>query len=467
VTRPTIRVELNFGAAPYSPGALVLDTGRLDVNVLDGVPAAPLVLDSPTQGQLDTNALAGDAFGEGFWTDLADFCESLSIRSGRKRSLESFAAARLTATLDNSDRRFDPTNLDGPYVVGALTAIVPMRPVRVVAEWAGAAYPLAFAYADSWGITWQDPAVSTTVLSCTDAFKVLADFDPLEVAPVGAGEDSGARVARILDNAGWSSAARDIDAGNSTLQATNLSANALGELKLTADSELGELYIAPDGKVTFRSRSARTSAPRSMNSQATFGDGAGLSLGLGLLTEDGHELSVEPDPGDEIGYADLAIAYDDEVIRNRANIARVGGTTQTAIDADSIARNQTHTHTRTDLLLQSDSDSDGYARTIVARHKDNELRFDALVLEPDGDDEVWPLALGLSFGDRVTIVRRPPGGGATIQRECFIEGKDIDLPAVGKWRFTFHLSDASRLGGLVLDNATRGTLDTAANALTF
>jgi hypothetical protein len=425
VIRPTIRVELNFGTGTFAPPALVLDTGRLDVNPLELTGSNWMVLDS---GVLDTNRLAGDALGEGYWTDISDFCEALSIRSGRKRSLEQFAAARLDATLDNSDRRFDPTNLAGPYVVGANSAIVPMRPLRVVAEWQGTTYPLAYGYADRWGITWQDPAVSTTVLVATDAFKVLSDFDPLEVAPVGAGEDSGARVNRILDNAGWSATARDIAPGNSTLQATNLSANALTELKLVADSELGQLYVAPDGRVTFANRNTRVSAARSLNVQATFGDDAG-----------------------ELPYADLAIAFDDELIRNRANIARVGGTTQTASDADSIARNLTHTHNRTDLLLQTDTDADGYARTIVAAYADCELRFDALVLEPDDDDALWPVALGLRFGDRVRIRRRPPGGGDLIERECFIEGKDFDLSARGKWRFVFALSDASHTGGFILD----------------
>lgn len=471
MTRPTIRLELNFGTGAYSPPAFVLDTGRLDVNPLEvGSTASWLILDSPTLGQLDQERLAADSLGEGFWTDLASFAESISIRSGRKRTLESFSAARLTATLDNSDRRFDPTNLDGPYVVGTNSAIVPMRPVRALADYDGITYPLAYGYTDGWDITWDDPAMSTTVLSATDAFKVLSDFDPLEVAPVGAGEDSGARINRVLDNAGWSSTARDIDAGNSTLQATNLSSNALTELKLVADSELGQLYAAPDGRITFDNRSARASGVRSLNPQALFGDAGTIMLtgypyGLGSygagLYGGGSDTTVE------LPYADLSIAFDDELIRNRANIARVGGTTQSASDADSIARNLTHTHTRTDLLLESDTESADYARTIVARHKDNELRFDSLVLEPDDDDALWPVALGLRFGDRITVRRRPPGGGALIERSCFVEGKDIDLPARGKWRFTFALSDAANTGGLVLDHATRGALDTSANYLSF
>jgi hypothetical protein len=61
----------------------------------------------------------------------------------------------------------------------------------------------------------------------------------------------------------------------------------------------------------------------------------------------------------------------------------------------------------------------------------------------------------------VTIVRRPPGGGAVIQRECFIEGKDVDLPAVGKWRFTFALSDAASAADdvLIWDHPIQGLWD--------
>lgn len=464
MARPRIRVELNFGSGPYAPGELVWDEGNWDVAVWAGAGAAlpSLIWDHPTQGTWDNNAWAGDAMGEGFWTDLSDFAEAVSIRSGRRRALESFAATRLTVRLDNSDRRFDPTNLNGPYVVGPYSAIVPGRPVRVVAEWGGRDWPLAFVTADGWPVTWSHE-VSTTTLGGTDAFKVLAGFDPLEVSPVGAGERSGARINRILDNAGWS-AARDIDEGDSTLQATNLSANALSELKLTADSELGEVYVAPDGKITFRERTYRIDGDRSSTVQFTFGDG-GTSTIVGTPYGEGGYGEGPYGGGTyttvELPYADLVAAYDDETIRNRADIARVGGTVQTAIDGEAIARytlGVPATHTRTDLVLQTDTDAANYARTIVARHAVGELRFDSMTLLPDGDDALWPVVLGLRFGDRLLIRRRPPGGGL-IERECFVEGVDHDIDARGAWRTVVALSDARHTQSLVWDHPTRGMWD--------
>lgn len=412
-----------------------------------GVVGSHLVLNDATLGLLDTGRLAAAGDDAGYWTDISTgYGSRVSIRRGRTRALEKFDAGRLTAVLDNADRRFDPTNTASPYIVGGVSAVQPMRGVRVRAEYAGVSYPLFSGFADAWDIGWSDPAVSDCTLTATDGFKVLADFDPLEVSPVGAGEDSGARVSRLLDNASWPAADRAIDTGDSTLQATNLSANTLSELILTADSERGQVFVNAEGNVTFKRRSARSEETVSITVQATFGDA---------------------DDGVELPYADLTISYDDELIRNRASVARVGGTAQVVSDATSIARYLTHTFTRTDLLFETDDESLQYGTAIVRSWSSGELRFDRMVLEPDDDDRLWPYALGLDFGHRIKIRRRPPGGGSMIERECFIEGVTHDKTATGKWRTSFDLSQASATTGLVLDHATRGTLDTAANSLTY
>lgn len=440
--RPRLFVELNYGVGTASPDALALDTGRLNINVAGPASSGSgFVLNS---GILDTDTLAASASSPGYWTDLAEFCSRLSVHRGRSRSLESYFAGSMSADLENSDRRFDPTNTEGPYVVGGVSAIQPMRPIRIRAEHDGRSYSMFSGFVDAWDIDWRRGAPPDVEVSATDAFKVLADFDPLEVAPVGAGETSGARVNRVLDNAGWSAEARAIDAGNSTVQATTLARNALTELKLVADTERGQLFVDPEGKVTFRRRQSRIVDSPSAVRQALFGDG----------------------DGDELTYVSLAVAFDDELIRNKANVSRVGGTMQTAVDADSIARYLTHTFTRTDLIMETDTEAADYARSVVAENATGELRFDSLTLEPDPDPELWPYVLGLDIGHRVTIRRRPPGGGELIERECFIESVSHDVPADGKWRTVFALSDATGRG-LVLDHATRGTLDTATNSLTY
>src|SRR5690606_26545431 len=89
-----------------------------------------------------------------------------------------YEAGTASITLDNHDRRFDPTNLDGPYVSGGQTEVEPMREMRISAsyqrqgEWLS--YELFHGYVDSWDVEFEQ-LDSRVTLSCTDAFKVLGN----------------------------------------------------------------------------------------------------------------------------------------------------------------------------------------------------------------------------------------------------------------------------------------------------
>jgi hypothetical protein len=69
----------------------------------------------------------------------------------------------------------------------------------------------------------------------------------------------------------------------------------------------------------------------------------------------------------------------------------------------------------------------------------------------------------LGMGARVTVVKTWPGG-STIERDCFIEGFEIDIApfADGAWTVTLYLSDAEAwpTPGLELNDATDGKLNT-------
>src|SRR5882724_13173414 len=85
-------------------------------------PAAPglssgvLILDDPVAGHLDTGTLA-DA---DTWTDIsAPLAQSLTITRSSTREqgpVITYEGGTATAVLDNSDARFTPENLAGPYV---------------------------------------------------------------------------------------------------------------------------------------------------------------------------------------------------------------------------------------------------------------------------------------------------------------------------------------------------------------
>jgi hypothetical protein len=206
------------------------------------------------------------------------------------------------------------------------------------------------------------------------------------------------------------------------VQGTTLDGDAWTELLLVQDTEIGEVYIDPAGRVVFRGRHGAIEDTRSNTPQAVFGS--------------------RPDLG-ELYYASVTPAYDDTTIRNLVRIARVGGTRQTASDAASRTHYLTWTHDRTDLLLTTDSESLGYAQWVLYLSKAPEQRFEQVTVNPHARPvSLFPQALGRAFGDRVTVVRRPPGG-STETRDVFIRGTSHDYGGTNRWRTTWALQPAA------------------------
>lgn len=418
---PTVRIEAAF--------------------TVDGAFGTALVLDNPTTGVLNTATLS-----EEVWTDITAYAQSVDVRRGASRAespILRFEAGVMTITLDNSDRRFDPSNTAGPYVtLGGISQVTPMRQVRVLADYMGLTYPIFTGYADSWDISYDEPSVSWCVLTATDATKVLTSNDRAAVSTaVGEGEYAGQRVHRILNSAGWSPGLRDVDAGKSTLQATTLDGSAWDELQKVQDAEIGHVYVDGWGYVVFRDRLANMTDVGSTTVQAAFGDGVG-----------------------ELPFVDHTIEYDDQGLVNVARAAIAGGIMQSAEDVASQAQYLTHTFERSDLLLQTDTDAANYAAFILYQSKDPELRFTQLTVAGNDDEALWPHMLGRQFGDLITLTRRPPGGGPVTTRRCFIVGVTHSIPGPNEWRTTWTLQSATKWTFLTLDDATLGVLGSNAMA---
>lgn len=420
---PTIRVEAAF--------------------TVGGAFGTALVLDNATTGKLNTGTLSAEV-----WTDITAYATAFSTRRGASRAegpILRFEAGTCSITLDNADRRFDPTNLSGPYVSAGKTQVTPMRAVRITAAYNGTTYSIFRGYADSWDISYDEPAMSTCVLTATDATKVLSDVDRVALgSAVGAGELSGARVNRVLNSVSWPMGAdfRTIAAGDSALQGTTLDRSAWEELLKVQDSEIGQIYIDAAGRVVFRNRHANMEDARSATIQGAFGDGVG-----------------------ELPFDDAQIVYDDDGLANVVRIANVGGVQQTAEDVASQREYLTHGHERTDLLMQTDAEAADYAAFILHQSKEPELRFTSLSIKPNDDqDALFPQVLGRDFGDRVRLTRRPPGGG-TVTRDSFVVGVTHEVSGPNEWRTTWALQSATRWAFVTLDHSTLGVLDS--NALAY
>lgn len=390
------------------------------------------------------------------WTDVTSWLKlPLATNRGSARiqsPIIRYNAGTATVRLNNSDRRFDPTDLSGPYVSGGRTQVQPMRPLRIRATWSAVTYPLFRGFADQWDVSWlanpggSSQGYSLTVVSATDGFKVLANKrrrptlmlinGQWTTLTYGEGENAGARVTRILSSALWSATDRVIATGNSPMQATSLSGDALSELQNVADSEVGELYIDGAGKVVFRNRQAIHTEARSTTVQATFGN-----------------------PSTSIAAFETKLSTDDATLWNEVIAAREGGDPQDSHDFTSQTEYLSRTFQGPTLKLQTDGEALSWAQWIVYLSKDPETRFDQIKIHCHANPSVlFPAVLAREIGDRIQIVRRPPGGGSDIVRDSFIRGITHEV-STEKWITTFQLQSARNFGSFfTLDDAVLGVL---------
>ena len=228
------------------------------------------------------------------------------------------------------------------------------------------------------------------------------------------------------------------------MQATTFGDTALNLLQLTADSEIGELYIDGSGFVTFRERQALLTDTRSTASQATFGD-------------DGVNLP----------YSGVSRNDDDTTLANDVQITAAGSSAlQEAQNAASIAKYLfPRSYARSDVLLTSDAEARTYAQWVLWISRNEADRFDTLTVTPLRDARLWPQVLGREIGDRITIIRTPPGM-ATITKDMFIQGitHTVDYSSF-TWQTQWDLDDATRYTGfLILDDTTKGKLSSGNRA---
>lgn len=404
----------------------------------------------PVRGQVGVTPV-GDGTA---WTRIdPGLIRSWSARSGATKGDDPtlrYDAATGSVILHDPDRRFDMENLLGPYVVGGRSQVEPMVRVRLRAVWAGITYAMIVGYADDFDVQYEGNFWTYVTVPFTDASVIFAANDRDLSAPVGGGETSGARLNRILDVGGWPASDRNIATGDTVLQATELSGNQMTEMQLVQDTEMGDLFIDGQGWVTFRNRLAMLTDPRSTTSQAVFGDDPA-----------GYAISGE------LPYADAKPSSPGDSIVNDVTVSRAGGTEQRAEDVVSKARYLKKTHTRNDLLMTTDAAALQAAQAILYQFATPRPRFGRLEFRtpaPQVESVVWPAVLARRFGDRITIRRRPKGGGDVIERDCFVRGWEHASDGA-EWTSAFVLQSADRFSFFVVGDPLLGRVGLNAVAL--
>lgn len=258
---------------------------------------------------------------------------------------------------------------------------------------------------------------------------------------------AGVRLGATLDVLGWSAFDRDLDTGQSTLQAGDSSlalTKGLDYMQKVEETDAGMLFMSADRKVTFRDRSKPLVAPGS-TSKATFGDGTG-------------EIPYEPAPSMWLGDDD---AY------GEATTSRKGGATMRAFDQTALDNYEGGTISHTDLLLLTDNESADRSNWELSTRKTPQVRVGTLRIHCTANPAlIFPTLFGLTFGDRVTVKRRPPPLTSQVwSADMIVEGITFEEPDDGDWWAELAVTAANPfvgsywiLGTGLLGTSTRLTL---------
>lgn len=216
------------------------------------------------------------------------------------------------------------------------------------------------------------------------------------------GDTSGARLARLLDLAGWPTADRDIDTGTVTLEGVTenqWASTVLDTTRLIEASEAGAFYQEPDYTMRFRDRYDHLTSSRSTTSQYTFSD---------------------EDTTGVYRYEDLSFPEQSTYLYNRVKVAWLGGEVVVS-DAASIAAYGPREHSET-TILPTAAQARARAEWTLDHYSEPVLRIDSIILNPGADPRLWLPCLDLRIGDRVTVRKHPQEVGDPIEAEVIVEG---------------------------------------------
>jgi hypothetical protein len=346
------------------------------------------VLNDTTRGLLDSSfVLGGDVL-----VDVTEYVQSVSINRGKSREQNTFTAGNASVVLHNDSRIFDPFYTSSPY----FSQILPRKEIVIqtngIRQFSG--------YIDDWDLTYELGGKSYASVSAIDGFLQLSST---QLAPfTNTVQLSGERVVAIINRpeVAWPVALRDIDTGQSTLQADVISdnPNALGYLQLVEQSEIGSLFMAKDGKLTFRDR---TNYPPTIDT---------------LIFADDEQAN-------SIGYNNIEVVYGSENLSNRVVVTREGGTPQQADSLESQSIYGVQSLSLDGLLLNSDADALTFADYLVGRNDNPELRFANVSVQLEGKDiEQVSKILAAEINDVYKVVFTPNNLGDPIEQYGIVTG---------------------------------------------
>jgi hypothetical protein len=313
-----------------------------------------------------------------------------------------------------------------------------MRKIAITATYLGVTYPIFAGYITNYNTTtpkFTGDLVYTTI-SAVDGFRLFQNAQFFGVVGATAGETTGTRVGKILDTISFPASMRDIDTGQTTVQADPATQRtALAALQTVATTEYGAVYMDGSGDVVFQDRQLTTSSVAATP-------------------------VVFNDTGTEISYFDVKWVLDDSQIYNKATVTREGGSVQTVINQDSIDKYFTHSYNQSGLLMETDAEALQYAQAFVASRQETAIRVDELTLDLQQDNYTAGTIAGLDldFFDPITITTSQPNS-TTLTKTVQVFNITHQIRP-DSWKVRFGTAEPI-IDGFILDSAVSGILDTS------
>ena len=404
---PVINAVINFSTGPSFAQSLILGSGILGTNIL-GDSASIIVDVSNRVNRIETNR-------------------------GRTALSDQFQTGSLSLTIIDQNGDFNPQNVSGPYY----NLLTPMKKVQITATYGSVTYPIFSGFITSYVTRYPDESsadLATTTIEAVDAFRLVQLAQISTVTDSGAGQLSGTRINKILDEIDWPATMRDVDAGLTTMQADpGTNRTALQALSTVALSEYGALYVDATGSFVFQDR----------------------SVTAGSI---GGTPTVFADNGTGIEYYDASWILNDVLVFNKATITRAGGTAQVALNQASIDKYFLHSYFQDNLLMQTDAVALDYAQAYVASRAETSIRVDAIVLDlytPNYNTGIIA-ALDLDFFDPIKVITTQPGG-SLLEKTLQIFGVKMNV-SPNSWKVQFTTLEPV-IDSFILNDTIYGTLD--------
>jgi len=339
-------------------------------------------------------------------------------------------AGQATIRIYDQNGDWNPDNPSSPYA----SKLIPNRKVRISALYGNTTYYLFSGYTSAYNYSYpKDQELGYVDIQATDAFRLFNLSNVSTIAGATAGETTGARIGDILNQISWPATMRTLDAGDTTVQADPGTARtALQALKNCEFSEQGAFYMSVEGQAVFKSRS-------------------------NLQKMAGGTQTYFSNAGDGIGYFNITTALDDKLVINQANITRVGGTTQSASDATSVATYFPHSINQPNLVVQTDAEALNIAQAYVATRKDTTLRIDNLTLDLTTPDYSAGITAALSLDYfNVVKIKNVAQDSTYIEKTLEVVGVAHEITPTD-WRTSFTTSEPI-IEAFIIGSSTYGII---------